>query len=189
MRSRRDIERVIESVVKDPALSVGLLCWTNKERIRLNRLSRQARGLKGPPRGGEVLLCLRNKAPVYNGMRGVLEGDGVVGHKPWILNVVIGFPEEEITPHPRQLCDAQFNRLEGVFASMDDLRARGIRVDTMRDAGDFFDFGYALTVHKSQGSQFNHAIVVADMPPSNADYTRWMYTAVTRGQERVTVLT
>ena len=188
VRSRRDIEKVVASVAGDPALSVGLLCWTNKQRIQLNAEARKARGIKGPPRGGEVLLCLRNRSPVYNGMRGVLEGDGVEGYKPWLLDVTIGFPEEEIAPHIRHLCAPQFNRLEGVFASMDDLRARGIRVEAMRDAGDFFDFGYALTVHKSQGSQFGHAIVIVDMPSSNPDYTRWLYTAATRGQERLTLL-
>ncbi len=188
IRSQRDIQQVLAGVAGDPALSVGLLCWTNKQRIRLNGLSRQARGYKGPPRDGEVLVCLRNQAPVYNGMRGVLAGDGREGSRPWLLDVVIGFPEEGIDPAARSLCAAQFNRVEGVFASIDELEARGIHVKAMRDAGAFFDFGYALTVHKSQGSQFGHAIVVVDMPSSNVDYVRWLYTAISRGQDRVTIL-
>ena len=188
IRGKRDVAQVLAAVKNDPVLSVGVLCWTNKQRIELNRLSRVARGFKGAPRAGEVLMCLRNRAPVYNGMRGLLESDGVVGHQPWILNVHIGFPEEGIDPHARQLCAAQFNRVEGVFASVEELAARGIKVDTMKGAGDFFDFGYALTVHKSQGSQFAHAIVMFDMPESYSDFARWGYTAVTRGQERLTVL-
>ena len=187
MRSRRDVGQVLKAASSDPAINVGLLCWTNKQRIQLNALSRQARGFKGSPQLGEVLICLRNRAPVYNGMRGVLEKDGTTGHEPWLLDVEIGFPEEEIPPHKRQLCAAQFNR-EGVFASVDELAERGIRVKAMREAGDYFDFGYALTVHKSQGSQFAHAIVVVDMPESYNDFARWMYTAATRGQERLTVL-
>ncbi len=187
VRSRRDVAAVLKDACDLPALNVGVLCWTNKQRIALNGVARQTRGFKGPPQQGEVLMCLRNKAPVYNGMRGVLDRPSNPGHQPWLLDVVVGFPEEGIDPAMKSLCAAQFNR-EGVFASVEELAARGIRVKTMSDAGLFFDFGYALTVHKSQGSQFAHAIVMLDMPESYSDFARWGYTAVTRGQERLTVL-
>lgn len=187
-RSRRDLAAVLKATADAPPLSTGVLCWTNKMRIQLNMSARQARGFRGPPGNGEVLMCLRNKAPVYNGMRGLLEGDSNPGHKPWLLDVKMSFPEEEIPVAPHGLCAAQFNRIEGVFGSIEDLKARGIHVHAMREAGEFFDFGYALTVHKSQGSQFEHAVVVVDMPESYADFARWAYTAVTRAQERLTVL-
>jgi len=187
IRSRRDVQSVLKSVADVPALSVGVLCWTNRQRIQLNGLARQSRGLKGPPHLGEPLICLRNRAPVYNGMRGVLEAESNPGGRPWLLDVHIGFPDEGIEAHTRSLCAPQFNR-DGVFASVEELNERGIRVRTIREAGDFFDFGYCLTVHKSQGSQFEHAIVLVDMPESHNEFARWMYTAATRGQERLTVL-
>lgn len=188
MRSRRDAASVLARTASSPPLSIGVLCWTNRQRVQLNGMARQARGFKGPPGSGEVIICLRNKPPVYNGMRGVIAEPGKVGYRPWLLNVKVSFPDEEIDPHYRSLCAPQFNRVDGIFATVDELLTRGVRVDEMSEAGDFFDFGYALTVHKSQGSQFEHAIVMVDMPESNADFPRWAYTAVTRGQERLTVL-
>jgi exodeoxyribonuclease-5 len=188
IRSRRDVQQVLKATADRPALSLGILCWTNRQRIQLNGIARQVRGYKGSPGLGEVLVCLRNSPPVYNGMRGLLSRDSFVAHQPWLLDVAIGFPEEEIDDHPRVLCAAQFNRDKGVFASIEELKERGIVVKMMRDAGDFFDFGYALTVHKSQGSQFEHAIVVMDMPESNPDFPRWAYTAITRAISRLTIL-
>lgn len=187
IRSRRDVDSVLKAAADSPPLSVGVLCWTNRQRIQLNALARKSRGFKGAPGSGEVLMCLRNKAPVYNGMRGVLSSDGMEGYKPWLLEVTMGFPDEEIEPSRYQLCAAQFNR-EGVFASVEELAERGIRVTAMKEAGSFFDFGYAMTVHKSQGSQFEHAIFMMDMPEGYSDFARFAYTAITRAQSKLTVL-
>jgi ATP-dependent exoDNAse (exonuclease V) alpha subunit len=192
IRSKRDVQAVLTETADRPPISIGVLCWTNKQRIQLNMLARKARGFKGPPTTSEVLMCLRNytrggRVPIYNGMRGVLETKCETGSRPWYLNIRIGFPDEGVAAHGRLVCQAQFNR-DGVFATVEELHQRGIKVDTMGGAGEFFDFGYALTVHKSQGSQFNHAIVMVDMPEGYSDFARWAYTAVTRGQERVTVL-
>lgn len=43
-------------------------------------------------------------------------------------------------------------------------------------------FGYAVTCHKAQGGEWKHVIVVCPSAgdPRNADYFRWLYTAMTR---------
>ena len=51
-----------------------------------------------------------------------------------------------------------------------------------------FDYGYALTVHKSQGSQWNNVMVFDESRTFREDAQRWLYTAVTRAAERVTVV-
>lgn len=51
-----------------------------------------------------------------------------------------------------------------------------------------FDYGYALTVHKSQGSQWNNVMVFDESRTFREDASRWLYTAVTRAAERVTVV-
>ena len=83
----------------------------------------------------------------------------------------------------------QFHRAKP-FASVDELKEAGMKVYSMSGAGKLFDFGYAMTVHKSQGSQFKHAVVVVDWKQdySNEDTRRLAYTAVTRAAERLTVL-
>lgn len=51
-----------------------------------------------------------------------------------------------------------------------------------------FDYGYAMTVHKSQGSQWNNVMVFDESRTFREDAQRWLYTAVTRAAERVTVV-
>ncbi len=47
---------------------------------------------------------------------------------------------------------------------------------------------HAMTVHKAQGSQFGHAVVALPRHPSRLLTRELLYTAVTRAQERVTVV-
>lgn len=52
---------------------------------------------------------------------------------------------------------------------------------------ELFDFGYALTAHKSQGSSWNRVAVRAEWP--NADtFNQWLYTAISRAAEEVYVV-
>jgi ATP-dependent exoDNAse (exonuclease V) alpha subunit len=52
-----------------------------------------------------------------------------------------------------------------------------------------FRYGYALTVHKAQGSQWGH-VIIEDESHIFGEYARnWLYTAVTRACERVTLVT
>ena len=54
---------------------------------------------------------------------------------------------------------------------------------------DLFDFGYALTVHKSQGSQAKKVILFEERNKhqSDDDFRRWLYTAVTRAEEKLII--
>lgn len=174
-------------------LRVGLLCWTNRTRVRLNATARVALKKKGPPLEGEVVMCLKNRPPVFNGMRGVLTEDSTLAPegnaKPWLLGASVEFPDEGLGADDYLLCAPQFNR-EKAFESVEELRERGIDVYSMTAAGDYYDFGYALTVHKAQGSQFDHVVLFVDRPekPWDEEYRRWAYTAVTRASKRLTVL-
>lgn len=53
---------------------------------------------------------------------------------------------------------------------------------------DEFDFGYALTVHKSQGSQWDHVMVFDESAVFGDDRNRHLYTAITRAAERLTII-
>ncbi len=52
---------------------------------------------------------------------------------------------------------------------------------------DLFDFGYALTVHKAQGSQARRVILFEERFSKMTDdqWRRWLYTAVTRAEEEL----
>ena len=44
-----------------------------------------------------------------------------------------------------------------------------------------FDYGYAITTHKAQGSQFEHVMINAEWPNKDS-WKNWLYTATTRAQ-------
>lgn len=189
-RPRDEIGQVLKEAygIAGNPLDIGVLCWMNRTRIRLNAEARTARGCRGLPQPGELLICLKNAPPVFNGMRGVVAA-ARPGDKPWHLEARLSFPEEGLVPLDYVLCAAQFNR-EKAFQSIEELEARGVSCRKMREAGDLYDFGYAMTTHKSQGSSFRHAIVYLDREERSweEDYRRFLYTAVTRASEKLTVL-
>jgi exodeoxyribonuclease V alpha subunit len=47
---------------------------------------------------------------------------------------------------------------------------------------------FAMTIHKSQGSEFDHALVVLPEQPSPVLTRELLYTAATRARARVTIL-
>jgi exodeoxyribonuclease-5 len=53
---------------------------------------------------------------------------------------------------------------------------------------DEFNFGYALTVHKSQGSQWDNVYLFDESNVFRDDRDRWLYTGVTRAADRITVV-
>lgn len=52
---------------------------------------------------------------------------------------------------------------------------------------DEFDFGYALTVHKAQGSQWDNVILMDEWFMRDTRQ-KWLYTGVTRAAKRITVV-
>lgn len=212
---RRVRER--DSIVKDRysnasperLLEMGIACYTNRSRVGLNVAARRARGIartgRELPRAGEHVVCLRNmkgeqgRPPVANGMRGVLTTDAnpkpnynahgeQIGESEVQLMGSVEFPEDEIEAYEYLMCRKQFGR-DKTFASPEEL-AKEVGVHSFPAAGNLFDFGYAMTVHKMQGSSYDDLLVLAERPGpvSNEDYARWAYTAATRAAKKLTVL-
>lgn len=46
-------------------------------------------------------------------------------------------------------------------------------------------FGYAITCHKSQGSEWPYVFVDANFTRAGKDYFRWLYTAITRASKKL----
>lgn len=130
------------------------------------------------PTPGERLVCLRN-----NRNKGMLNG---------------GLWQVRSARQPDAL-----GRVRMVVDSLDDDAVKHVDVETpiefftgresdldwrARKKIDEFDFGYALTCHKSQGSQFDDVVVFDESSVFRDDAPRWLYTAVTRAAEKVTVV-
>ena len=49
-------------------------------------------------------------------------------------------------------------------------------------------YGYALTVHKAQGSQWDEVVLFDESFAFREHAARWLYTGLTRAAERITVV-
>jgi exodeoxyribonuclease-5 len=53
---------------------------------------------------------------------------------------------------------------------------------------DEFTFGDALTVHKSQGSQWDSVVLFDESAAFREDGARWLYTGITRAAKELTLV-
>ena len=55
---------------------------------------------------------------------------------------------------------------------------------------NYFDYGYVISVHKSQGSEWQKVILFEQRTQRWDDdyYTRWLYTAITRAREKLFII-
>ena len=51
-----------------------------------------------------------------------------------------------------------------------------------------FEFAYAVTCHKAQGSEFDYVIVFDESYVFGEERRRWLYTAVTRAKEKLLIV-
>jgi len=53
---------------------------------------------------------------------------------------------------------------------------------------DEFTFGYCLTVHKAQGSQWDNVYLFDESFVFREERARWLYTGITRAAEKITIV-
>lgn len=157
-----------------------ILCGLNRTRNRLNNKMRQWRGLQGSanvlhPARGDRLVCLRN-----NHEKGLLNGG---------LWEVVDVREKRglLTMHVSSLDDEGVERdvvvpEEFFFGEEGDLPW------SRRKLSDEFTFGWALTVHKAQGSAWDDVLLYDESMAFRENASRWLYTGITRAAERITVV-
>ena len=51
-----------------------------------------------------------------------------------------------------------------------------------------FDYGYAITCHKAQGSEWDKILVFEEDFPWGDEHKRWLYTAVTRARQKLIIV-
>jgi exodeoxyribonuclease-5 len=54
-------------------------------------------------------------------------------------------------------------------------------------ARTWFDFGYSITVHKSQGSEWSNVILI-DEYRRREERKEWLYTGITRAADKITII-
>ncbi len=156
-----------------------VLVGTNKTRRRYNQRLRELKGFDALyPSAGDKLVCLRNDTA-----KGLLNGSlwqvtsAPRSAKPW-LSLLIRAEDEGI-----ERVSAKVKVLKAVFEDP------GSEIPWREKRRyDDFDFGYALTVHKSQGSQWDDVVLFDESYAFREHRQRWLYTAITRAAEKLVVV-
>lgn len=88
--------------------------------------------------------------------------------------------------------DAYFNGDIGIVKKLEKgkmvVDIRNELINLSRDALDDIQLSYAMTIHKSQGSEFQNVIVVMPTEPANMLVRNLLYTGVTRAKKRVFIV-
>lgn len=162
-----------------------ILCSYNSTRQHMNFKARAMLGYAGDklPRPGEKLVCTFNQH-TYN----IMNGEQVIFHK------FSEIPPGDLQPgeDPEFIKLIHFtsltNQVDGIakcnlgcFLCYDEEdKAR-----QMKMSGGW-DFGYALTIHKSQGSEWIRVLIIEEFM-RGSPYEKLMYTGITRAIEHLTI--
>lgn len=155
-----------------------ILVGRNNTRRAYNQRMRQRRGLDDPlPLAGDKLVCLRN-----NRRKGLFNG-GLwnVAQRPTTRRQILrlrltpdeGFAGKGVKVSVRPEC------FTGKIEAID---------WQLRKKHDEFDYGYVLTVHKAQGSQWDDVVLFDESFAFPEARERWLYTGITRAAKRLTVV-
>jgi exodeoxyribonuclease-5 len=155
-----------------------VLVGMNRTRHDYNERIRNHKGFRDPfPAAGEKLVCLRNdkKKGLLNG--GLWQIKQIRERRGGYLRLDV-VPEED--PHRKAV---KVKVLPEFFEGKDETLSFAVRRDS-----DEFTYGYALTVHKAQGSQWDDVVLFNESFAFREHSQRWLYTGLTRAARRITVV-
>lgn len=206
-------------VLPKEELSTGMLEWadqvivgTNLKRKAINSEMRSLLGYEGDPQNGERVICLRNYWDICNAA-----GEALINGTIGVLDN--SFDNFIVLPRWMQAKESRINTLIGDIVSCDNpeekkYNYRHIEMDKKifingeksldnkteyklgrmkKKIGDIipkeFDFAYAITCHKAQGSEWDKVVVIEERFPFNKEeHARWLYTACTRASSRLVLI-
>ena len=196
-------------------LNTGMLTWadqilvaTNATRVSINTQMRKLLNFGEKPQDGDKIICLRNywdcfsdnEEPLVNGTIGILKNSFLTKrYLPRIVKSTNGL--------------SHINLIVGDFISDSGMYFHSLEMDKkMIDTGEFsldwktvyqlnrnpktrdippleFTYGYAITCHKAQGSEWDKVLVIEEkFPFDKIEHARWLYTAVTRSSEKLVLV-
>ena len=170
--SRDEIDAA--AVTKADQVLVGM----NRTRHAYNRRLRTLFGMTEPlPQVSDKLVCLRNDRS-----KGLLNG-GL-----WIVKKKLAKRGPQVRLHvvPDDDPSAKATKI-GVLPQFFENPGEDIPYALRRNS-DEFDFGYALTVHKAQGSQWDDVVLFDESGAFREHRNRWLYTGITRAALRLTLV-
>ncbi|MDY6957567.1 MAG: AAA family ATPase [Halobacteriota archaeon] len=160
-----------------------VICGYNKTRARINSMFKT--GIPGVPDPGDKLICVQNKwtetikdddgndCDLVNGLTGTVSNVSGMG-------AMIGFQPMHI----------ETESFENLILDHHTLRNSASPKADKNMHKAFFNYGYCITCHKSQGSEFDSVFLVPEaIGNTPLDRRRWLYTAITRASKQLTIFT
>lgn len=158
-----------------------IICGRNRTRDNINQFYRQEiMGFKyDSPQIGDKIICRQNnwKLAVKDNIHLI---NGMVGYLDRMYLDTYNKKSMYIDFRPEFLEDEKFERINMdypyLFQPLD-------QKDTgKRSYYNRFQFGYAITAHLSQGSQYGAVTVYDEVMGSRDYYRKWLYTCLTRAR-------
>ena len=176
-----------------------IICGLNRTRCRINDEMRAYKGFEGLPKDGEKLICTHNNWEQFiDGEARFNLVNGIIGTaiEPFYNeNDYMGFmqfkPEflDERCPDALPFDigifkDGQYRYKHGDYFAKFGEDGEATGVFTLNR----FEYGYCISCHKAQGSEFNSVIVFDEGYAFREDSARWLYTAITRAKEKLIIV-
>lgn len=158
-----------------------VLCGMNRTRHTVNHKIRVIMGhhVDGLPcpREGDRLVCLKN-----NREKKLLNGS------LWECKEIIERTQHNVrmlvTPE-----DEDAGKGIEVFVPLAWFRGKEDEIpENIKKSTEAFDFGYVLTTHKAQGSQWDRVAIFDESHVFRDKAARWLYTAITRAAHSMTII-
>ena len=186
-----------------------IICATNANRISLNNQLRQLNGFQGDlPQDGEKMICLQNywedvsedgESVLVNGTTGIIRNPfstyimapRYVKMRNHRMPIVQGtFISDEGTTFKCVDMDEHMIKTGQPFLEWRESYALGRLRNKIGDITPRqFTYGYAITCHKAQGSEWEKVLVIEEtFPFDKTEHARWLYTAATRASSRLVLL-
>lgn len=164
-----------------------ILSGYNKTRISINKLVRNKIGFPKnmPVCTGDKVICLINDNVISNGQLGIVLFEKYqVRYGLWRLDVK--FDNDMIH---QVYCDEKFFNKSNQYNIFDEIKSLKKEYPKLKNI-TCLTYGYCLTTHKSQGSEFDKVVLFEERLPNmnNFEYARWLYTAITRAKEKLFII-
>lgn len=176
-----------------------IICGINKTRVQINDEIRAYKNTGKLPVTGDKLICTLNNWEQYidgeyrfnlvNGIIGTVydpfydsqSGIGFMQFKPEFLDA----PCPEALPFDTGIfTDGQYRYKHGDYFEKRDENGEPIGAFTLNR----FEYGYCISCHKAQGSEFDNAVIFDESYAFKEDKARWLYTAITRAKKKLVLV-
>ena len=189
--NKETIDRYVEDIKNGK--NATCVVWKNTTRIKTNGYVRRQLGYTSKIVDGEILMSLSNNNACANGETFVVDSidsiekiDNAIAFKG-IVNgtrrMIVLYPFTQVASIPNFKVNA--SKFPEEFQD----RKRKDRKVVLNNDVIVTTYGYAITAHKSQGSQWD-TVYIGEVQKAFKEITeencaRWIYTAVTRAAKKV----